>query len=61
MPDLYKDVDDDRHTTIDKQTVSTKATRHVAMGHPQPTSHSYNMLPHNRNGVHVTGSKTKLD
>ena len=33
MPDLYKDLDDDRHTTVDKQTLSTKATRHVATGH----------------------------
>ena len=38
MPDLYKDLDDDRHTAVDKQTVSTKSTRDVAMGHPQPTS-----------------------
>ena len=43
MPDLYKDLDDDRHTAVDKQTVSTKSTRHVAMGHPQPTPHSYNL------------------
>ena len=24
MPDLYKDLDDDRHTAVDKQTVSMK-------------------------------------
>ena len=29
------------------------------MGHPQPTPHSYNLQPHNRN-VHVTESKTRL-
>ena len=34
MPDLYKDLDDDRHTAVDKQMVSTKSDRHVAMGHP---------------------------
>ena len=34
MPDLYKDLSDDRHTDVDKQTVSTKSTRHVAMGCP---------------------------
>ena len=61
MPDLYKDLDDDRHTAVDKQTVSTKATRHVATGHPQPTPHSYNLWHHDRNAVHVTESKTKLD
>ena len=43
IPDLYKDLDDDRHTAVDKQTVSTKSTRHIAMGHPQPTSHGYNL------------------
>ena len=43
MPDLYRDLDDDRHTAVDKQTVSMKSTRHVAMGHPQPTPHSYNL------------------
>ena len=43
MPDLYKDLADDRHTAVDKQTTSTKSTRHVAMGHPQPTPHSYNL------------------
>ena len=31
MPDLYKDLDDDGNTGMDKQTVSTKSTRHVAM------------------------------
>ena len=30
MPDLYKDLDDDRHTSVDKQTVSAKSTRCVA-------------------------------
>ena len=61
MPDLYKDLDDDRHTAVDTQTVSTKSTRHVAMGHPQPTPHSYNLWPHDRNVVHVTKSKTQQD
>ena len=42
MPDLYKDLDD-RHTAVDKQTVSTKSTRHVAMGHPQLKPHCYNL------------------
>ena len=41
MPNLYKDLDNDRHTAVDKQTVSTKSTRHVAIGHPQPTLHGY--------------------
>ena len=61
MPDLYKDLNDDRHTAVDKQTVSTRSTRHVATGHPQSTPHSYNLWPHNRNFVHVTVSKMKLD
>ena len=61
MTDVYKDLDDDRHTAVDKQTLSTKSTRHVAMGHPQTTPHSYYLLPHDRNAVHVTESKTKLD
>ena len=43
VPDLYKDLDDDRHTTVDRPTVSTKSTRHVAMGHPQPAPHIYNL------------------
>ena len=43
MPDLYKDLDDGRHTAVDKQTVSTKSTRHAAMGHPIPDS--YNLCP----------------
>ena len=43
MPDFYKDLDDDRNTAVDKQTVSTKSTRHVAMGHPQPTPHHFNL------------------
>ena len=34
MPDLYKDLDDDRHTAVGKQIVSMKSTRHVVMGHP---------------------------
>ena len=29
LPNLYKDLDDDRHTVLDKQTVLTKSTRHV--------------------------------
>ena len=43
FPDLYKDLDDDRHTAVDNQTVSMKSTRHVATGHPQLTPHSYNL------------------
>ena len=43
MPDLYKDLDVERQTAVDKLTVSTKSTRYVAMGHPQPTSHGYNL------------------
>ena len=43
MSDLYKDLNDDRHTAVDKHTVSTKSTRHVAMGHPQQTPHSFNL------------------
>ena len=39
MPDHYKDLDDDSHTAVDKQMVSTKSTIHVAMGHPKLTSH----------------------
>ena len=61
MPHVYKDLDDDKHTAVDKQTVSTKSTRHTAMGHPQSTPHSYNLQPHNRNYVHVTESEIKLD
>ena len=38
MCDLYKDLDDDRKTAVDKQMVSTKSTRDVATGHPQLTS-----------------------
>ena len=59
MPDPYKDLDDDRHTAVDKPTVSTKSPRHVPTGHPQPTPHSYNLQPHKSNVVHVTDSKTK--
>ena len=61
MPDLYKDLNDDRHTSVDKQTVLTKSTRHVTTGHPQSTPHSYNLKPCNRNFVHVTECKIKLD
>ena len=61
VPDLYKDLDDDRHTAVDKQRVSTKSTRHFAMSHPQPTAHSYTLQPHDRNVVHATESKTKQD
>ena len=61
MPNHYKDLDDDRHTAVDKQTVSTKSTRHVAMGHQQLTSHGYSLQPHNKNVVHVTENKTKQD
>ena len=43
MPDLYKDLHDDRYTAVDKQTVSTKSTRHIAMGHPQAIPHNYNL------------------
>ena len=43
MPDLYKDLHDDRHTAVDKETVPTKSTMHVATGHPQPTPHSYSL------------------
>ena len=43
MPHLYKDLDDDRLTVVDKRTVSMKSTRHVATGHPQLTPHSYNL------------------
>ena len=39
----------------------TKPTRHVAMGHPQLTSHGYNLQHHDRNIMHVMGSKTKQD
>ena len=60
MPDLCKDLKDDRYTAVDKQTMSTKATRHVAMGYTQPTPKSYNLWPHDRNVVHVTESKTNL-
>ena len=51
MCDLYKDLDHDRHATVDKQTVSTKSTRHVAMGYPQATPHNYNLQPYKRNFV----------
>ena len=43
IPNHYKDLDDDRHTAVDKQTVSTKSPRHVAMSNPQLTSHGYNL------------------
>ena len=61
MPDLYKDLDDDRQTAVDKQAVSTKSTMHLTIGHPQLIPHSYNLQPHNRNVVHVTESKTEKD
>ena len=48
IPNLYKDLDDDRYTSVDKQTVSTKSTRHVAMSNTQLTSHSYNLQPHEK-------------
>ena len=31
MPDLYKDLDDDRHTAVAKQMVSMKSTRHAVI------------------------------
>ena len=40
IPDLYKDLDDDRHKAVDKQTMST---RHVATSNPQLTSYGYNL------------------
>ena len=43
MPGLYKDLHDDRHTAVNIQTVSTESTRHVPMGNPQLTPHSYNL------------------
>ena len=61
MPDLYKDLNDDWHTAVDKQTMSTNPTRNVAMGIPQSTPHNYNLQPHGRNIVHVTESKRNLD
>ena len=61
MPHLCKDLNDDNHSAVDKQTVSTKSTKHVATSHPQSTPHSYNLQPHDRNVVHVSENKTKLD
>ena len=61
MLDLSKDLHDNRHTAVDKQTVSTNSTRHVARGHTQPAPYSYNLQPCDRNVVHVTESKTKVD
>ena len=61
MPDLYKNLDNDRHTAVDKQTVSTKPTMNVAMGCTQSTPHNYNLQLHDRNLVHVTESKIKVD
>ena len=61
MPDLYKDLDDNRNAVVNKQTVSTKSTRHVAMGHPQATPRNYNLSPHKRNFIHVMKNKIKLD
>ena len=43
MCDLYKELNDDRLTAVDRKTVSTKSTRHVVMGCPQPTPDSYNL------------------
>ena len=43
MSDFCKDLDDDRHAAVDKQTVSTTSTRHVAIGHPQLTPQGYNL------------------
>ena len=43
MPYPYKDLDDDRHAAVDKQTVSTKSPRHITTGHPQATPHNYNL------------------
>ena len=37
MSGLYKDLDDGRHTAVDKQTVPMKSIRHVAKGHLQLT------------------------
>ena len=61
MDYLYKDLDDDRHTAVDKQTEPMKSARHVAMGHLQLTPHGYHLQPYNRNAVHVNGSKTKQE
>ena len=43
MPNIYKNLNDDRHAAVVKQTVSTKATTNVATGHPQSTLHNYNL------------------
>ena len=56
-----KTLDDDRHAAVDKQTVSTKSTRHIATGHLQATPHNYNLWPCKRNFVHMMESKIKLD
>ena len=61
IPNLYKGLDDDRYTAVNKQIVSTESTRNVAMGNPQLTFQGYYLWPHDRNIVHVTGSKTKQD
>ena len=39
ISDLCKDLNDDRHTAVDKQAVSTKPTRNVAMGYLWSTPH----------------------
>ena len=57
---LYKDLDDDGHTAVDKQTVSLNPTMHVAMAHQQLTPHSYHLWLCDRNVVHVTESKIKI-
>ena len=61
MSNLYKDFDGDRHAAVDKQTVSAKSTRHIAMSHPQATPHNYKLWLHKRNFIHMTESKIKLD
>ena len=61
VPNLYKDLDYDRHTAVDKQMVLTESTRHVAMSYPHLTPHGYNLHHHDRNVVCVTWSKTKQD
>ena len=61
MPNLYNDLDDNRITVVNKQTVSTKSTRHVATGHLQATPHNYNLQPHKQNSVHVMESNIMLD
>ena len=52
MTVLYKDLENDRHACVDKETVSTKSTRHVALGHPEETPQNYNLQPCKRNFIH---------